>query len=91
MVLLDAFQREHPHAHVADNDRHAAHYVRHRHTAHRIGGWVERQPAIHFLVGDRVPLVAPANFGALIGRGIKPFRKRAVDVRIDHMAVASLP
>jgi hypothetical protein len=51
---------------------------------------VNHNAAVHLLIVDRRPVAVQANLGSLIGRAVKPFGKRPVDVRLDQSGVASV-
>ena len=70
---------------VAHDNRHVFFDIGHRHAARGVtrsaqGARFYRDGTIHLLLLDRVPAVAEADFGAMIGRAVKAFRKSATDV-----------
>ena len=77
---------KHAHAGVAHDELRAQRHVAH---GHAVGPalTVDGDAAIHFLVGNFNPAAVDADFGALVGRAVESFGKRAGNIGRHQMAV----
>ena len=87
LPLGRTFLRKDPHAAVADYELGAHRDFAHRHAAGRRPLHVDGDAAVHLLSRHFGPMAQDANFGALVRRTVKTFRKGPDDIGRHELAI----